>query len=50
MSINSNDSIITVLPSIVITSQPQDTRTAVNINAEFTITATISDNRYPIQY
>jgi hypothetical protein len=50
MSINSNDSIITVLPSIVITSQPQDIRTAVNINAEFTITATISDNRYPIQY
>ncbi len=50
MSINSNDSIITVLPSIVITSQPQDTRTAVNIDAEFTITATISDNRYFIQY
>lgn len=50
MSIKSNDSILTVLPSIVITSQPQDTRTSVNINAEFTLTATISDNRYPIQY
>jgi len=50
MSIKSNDSILTVLPSIVITSQPQDTRTAVNINAEFTLTATISDNRYSIQY
>jgi len=50
MSIKSNDSILTVLPSIVITSQPQDVRTAVNINAEFTITATISDNRYSIQY
>lgn len=50
MSINSNDLILTVLPSIVIASQPQDTRTSVNINAEFTLTATISDNRYPIQY
>ena len=50
MSINSNDSTLTVIASIAITSQPQDTRTAVNINAKFTITATISDNRYSIQY
>jgi len=50
MSINSNDLILTVLPSIVITSQPQDVRAAVDINAEFTITATISDSRYSIQY
>jgi hypothetical protein len=50
MSIQSNDSELTVLPSLTITEQPQDIRTAVNINAEFSVTAVTSDNRYTIQY
>ena len=50
MSIQSNDSDLTVIPSITITEQPKDIRTAVNINTEFTVNATITDTRYTIQY
>jgi hypothetical protein len=49
-SIRSVEALLTVLPVVTITSQPQSIRTAIDVDTSFTIEASITDTRYIIQY
>lgn len=49
-SIRSVEALLTVLPVITITSQPESIRTAIGVEASFIVEASITDTRYTIQY
>lgn len=49
-SIRSVEALLTVLPVVTITSQPESIRTAIGVEASFIVEASITDTRYTIQY
>ena len=49
-SIRSVEALLTVLPSVIITTQPQSIISAPDFDVSFTIEASITDTRYIIQY